>query len=167
MLKECKTFYQNLCSKFQTCNKTQNQLLQNIPKTVTTEHNENLTKTTKTELKEAIFQMENNKSPGIDGIPITFYMQFLYRKRLITIIPKYTPKRKRNSQNHETSHNKIHIKKGDLQKLRYWRPISLLCIDYKILTKILTNRLKKILPQIISEQQNYSTPQKQNYDTGD
>ena len=94
-------------------------------------------------------------------------MQFLYRKRLITIIPKYTPKRKRNSQNHETSHNKIHIKKGDLQKLRYWRPISLLCVDNKILTKILTNRLKKILPQIISEQQNYSTPQKQNYDTGD
>ena len=77
MLKECKTFYQNLCSKFQTCNKTQNQLLQNIPKTVTTEHNENLTKTTKTEFKEVIFQMENNKSPGIDGVTIEFYKEFL------------------------------------------------------------------------------------------
>ena len=42
--------------------------------------------------------------------------------------------------------------------LRYWRPISLLCVDYKILTKILANRLKKILPQIISEEQNCSIP---------
>ena len=51
-------------------------------------------------------------------------------------------------------------KKGDLQKLQYWRPISLLCVDYKILTKILGNRLKKILPQIISEEQNCSIPQR-------
>ena len=42
--------------------------------------------------------------------------------------------------------------------LRYWKPISLLCIDYQILTKILANRLKKILPQIISEEQNCSIP---------
>ena len=52
------------------------------------------------------------------------------------------------------------MKKGDLQRLQYWRPISLLCVDYKILTKILANRLKKILPQIISEEQNCSIPQR-------
>ena len=51
-----------------------------MSKTVTTEQNENLTKTiTKTEIKEAIFQMENNKSPRIDGIPIEFYKEFLTR----------------------------------------------------------------------------------------
>ena len=27
------------------------------------------------------------------------------------------------------------LKKGDPNKLEYWRPISLLCLDYKILTK--------------------------------
>ena len=36
-------------------------------------------------------------------------------------------------------------KKGDLNKLKYWIPISLLCIDYKILTKLLSNRLKIVL----------------------
>ena len=51
-------------------------------------------------------------------------------------------------------------KKRRFTKLQYWRPISLLCVDYKILTKILANRLKKILPQIISEERNCSIPQR-------
>ena len=49
-------------------------------------------------------------------------------------------------------------KQGDLTKLKYRRPISLLCIDYKILTKILANRLKNILPTIISKEQTCSIP---------
>ena len=51
-------------------------------------------------------------------------------------------------------------KKRDLNKLKYWRTISLLCFYYKILTKILSNRLKIILPQIISEEQTCSIPKK-------
>jgi Reverse transcriptase (RNA-dependent DNA polymerase) len=39
------------------------------------------------------------------------------------------------------------------KKLGNWRPISLLCSDYKILAKNLTLRLKNILPDIISEEQ--------------
>ena len=49
-------------------------------------------------------------------------------------------------------------KKGDINKLKYWRPISLLCNDYKILTKILANGIKTILPEIISEEQTCSIP---------
>ena len=42
----------------------------------------------------------------------------------------------------------------------YWRPISLLCLDYKILTKILSNRLKTILPKITSQEQTCSVPKR-------
>ena len=49
-------------------------------------------------------------------------------------------------------------KKRESNQLKYWRPVSLLCLDYKILTKILANRLKQLLPNIISEEQNCSVP---------
>ena len=41
--------------------------------------------------------------------------------------------------------------------LKYWRLISLLRVDYKILTKM-ANRLRHTLPQIILEEQNCSVP---------
>ena len=48
-----------------------------MKKKITHEDNENLTKTiTLAELKTALFQMENGKSPGIDGLPIEFYKTF-------------------------------------------------------------------------------------------
>ena len=53
------------------------ELLQNIPKIVTTTQNNQLTKTVpKNELKQAIEQTESDKSPGIDRIPIEFYKTF-------------------------------------------------------------------------------------------
>ena len=47
----------------------------------------------------------------------------------------------------------LHPKDGDKKKLSNWRPISLMCCDYKILSKIISNRLKSILPDIISKEQ--------------
>ena len=42
---------------------------------------------------------------------------------------------------------------GDRYELKNWRPISLLNVDYKILAKVITNRLKLIMPIIIGEEQ--------------
>ena len=97
--------------------------------------------------------MENHKSSEIDGIPIKFYKDFLIyiENELLQLYQNILQNEKETTKT---------MKKGDLQRLQYWRPISLLCVDYKILTKILANRLKKILPQIISEEQNCSIPQR-------
>ena len=62
-----------------------------------------------------------------------------WNQAIISLIPKQTEK---------------------LNSLKYWRPISLLCTDCKILTKILANRLKQILPDIISQEQNCSISQR-------
>ena len=39
-------------------------------------------------------------------------------------------------------------KKGDLCELN-WRPVALLCADYKIFAKVLSNRLKSHLDSIV------------------
>ena len=104
--------------------------------------------------------MENGKSPGVDGIPIEFYKEFLE-------IIKYDLQKTFNETLFENqitpkTWNQAVItlipKKGNTKLLKYWRPISFLCVDYKILTKILANRLKHILPEIISKEQNCSVP---------
>ena len=46
------------------------------------------------------------------------------------------------------------IPKNDQKEhLKNWRPFSLLCADYKILTKIISNRLKTTLDHTISKEQ--------------
>ena len=54
---------------------------------------------------------------------------------IILLIPKTTP---------EQTNTKWRTK---------WRTISLLCVDYKIITKTITNRLLQMLSDIISSEQ--------------
>ena len=44
------------------------------------------------------------------------------------------------------------FKKEDRLNLRYYRPISLLNVDVKIITKMLAIRLSKVLPTIINSE---------------
>ena len=59
------------------------------------------------------------------------------RKGLITLIPK-------------SDSNRLHINN--------YRPISLLCADYKILAKILSERIKGVLHKVINNKQFCSVP---------
>ena len=53
---------------------------------------------------------------------------------------------------------KLLYKKDEKDDLKNWRPISLLCADYKIITKTLANRLKIALNDIISQDQTCGIP---------
>jgi hypothetical protein len=48
---------------------------------------------------------------------------------------------------------KLIHKGGDRHFLKHWRPISLLNVPYKVIAKLLANRLKQILPDIVDIQQ--------------
>jgi len=47
---------------------------------------------------------------------------------------------------------------GDLRRVENWRPISLLCSDYKILSKLLANRLKSVIGTVVHADQSYCIP---------
>jgi len=55
-------------------------------------------------------------------------------------------------------------KKGDLGCLKNWRPVSLLCVDFKILSKTLTNRLKQHMATIIHVDQTFCIPKRSIFD---
>ncbi|KAL3689125.1 hypothetical protein R1sor_015434 [Riccia sorocarpa] len=48
---------------------------------------------------------------------------------------------------------KLLPKPGDKQLIKNWRPISLLNLGYKIVAKILANRLREVVPDIVDSQQ--------------
>ena len=106
---------------------------------------------------EALHGMKLNKSPGLDGLTVEFYIKFW--PQLSTLVHESIMY---SSQNGELSRSQkqcvfsLLYKKGDPENMENWRPISLLNIDYKILARVLAERLQKILPKIISlDQQGY------------
>ena len=73
----CKNFFYDLYTKTQTNAQIQKKLLNPLKAKITNEDNKKLTQQiTFVELNTAIFQLENGKSPGIDGIPIEFYRTY-------------------------------------------------------------------------------------------
>lgn len=50
------------------------------------------------------------------------------------------------------------LKKEDLALLKTWRPVALLCTDYKLLSKVLANRLKDFLDLVVHRDQSYRVP---------
>ena len=109
---------------------------------------------TKTECLSALQSMTNNKSPGYDGLTVEFYKQCwpLVGELLIEC---YVECFHAGALSTTQSRGIITLlyKKNDPQLLKNWRPISLLCIDYKILAHVLSNRLKIVLPSIICSDQ--------------
>ncbi|KAI3357334.1 hypothetical protein L3Q82_015491 [Scortum barcoo] len=57
-------------------------------------------------------------------------------------------------------------KKGNLQDIKNWRPVSLLCVDYKLLSKALANRLREAMEQVIHRDQTYCVPGRSRSYTG-
>ena len=111
---------------------------------------------TVSELSNAIKFMNNGSSPGLDGIPTEFYKVFwdVVKKPLFdSFIYSF------NSGKLSLSQRKgvlsLLYKGNDLDKelLKNWRPISLVNSDYKILTKLLSIRIKNVIADLVHENQ--------------
>jgi Reverse transcriptase (RNA-dependent DNA polymerase) len=97
--------------------------------------------------------MKTSKSPGCDDLQAEFYNKFfhLVGEYLITAFNKHIDQLSPSQRlSFITLLCKDPAKSEDIGN---WRPISLLNTDYKILSKVLTNRLKIIAKTIIGQEQ--------------
>ena len=124
--------------------------LQNLMKRVTLD-----------ELWDVIKTFLNNKTPGIDGISIEFYKKCFHviKYELLDFI-NYVIFGGHLPRKVNTGVLKLLHKKDDKKDLKNYRPITLMNVDLKIITKIFTLRLKNILPKILHPDQ-YAQPGKQ------
>ena len=112
----------------------------------------------KDEILHALKEMKSNKSPGSDGLTNTFYLKFfhLFGDVLCEII-NLAYKNGELSESQKLSYITLICKdETRADEMKCYRPISLLNIDYKIISKIITIRLGNILPKIIGIDQTCS-----------
>ena len=103
----------------------------------------------------ALKTFNKNKSPGTDGFTAEFYLRFwddLGQVMVDSFNYAFTTGNLSISQRQGII-RLIPKKDKDPSYLKNWRPLSLLNVDYKIATKTLALRLKKVLPQVINNAQ--------------
>ena len=114
---------------------------------------------TREEIKQALFSMEVNKSPGPDGFSVHFYktawakigedfieavLFFFQSGRLLK----------------EINHTALSLipKVANPSGMGDYRPIACCNVLYKCISKILANRIKAVLPDLINESQSAFIP---------
>ena len=102
------------------------------------------------ECVDALNGMARNKSPGYDGITAEIYRKYWHKVGQLVINAfndSYNAGRLTPVQNRGII-SLLHKGKGlPRDKLDNWRPITLLNIDYKIVTKALAGRLQSTIDQ--------------------
>ena len=111
------------------------------------------------EMTFALRSMNANKAPGPDGLSVEFYAKFWDRLGpYLCRVLNACYRAGEMCESMKTSNTRVIFKKGDRKNLKNWRPISLLNVDYKICSKVLSLRLSKVLEFIVDPEQTCSVP---------
>ncbi|CAI5476424.1 unnamed protein product [Closterium sp. Yama58-4] len=111
------------------------------------------------EIKEALVGLPRGKSPGQDGLPPELFKA--HWDLLGGPLVEFARSFERTGLLDESITTAVTVllhKKGPTDQLGNYRPITQLSTIYKVLAKLLANRLKKELHQIISEDQHGFIP---------
>lgn len=107
------------------------------------------------EILQAIRKMKSGKAPGPDGFSIEFFKKFADNLApLLKEVYREALESKSLPPTMTQATISVLLKKGkDPLKCESYRPVSLLCCDYKILTKVLAGRLESVMPAVVHPDQ--------------
>ena len=158
ILKEVQHFYSNLYAPLNSKTDINDQdILNNLQHPVLTDIESSSLEgeITADEISKVLRNMKNNKSPGSDGFTVEFF-KFFFKdfKHFI----KRSINEGYNKGTFSVTQRQVIITclpKGDKprQFLKIWRPITLLNVIYKIASGCIAQRIKSVLPKLISSDQ--------------
>ena len=106
------------------------------------------------EITRAVWSCGNDKSPGPDGFNFTFIKQFWQQLKpdFLRFLDEFFVNAS-FPKGSNSSFIALIPKLKDPQAINDFRPISLIGCIYKILAKVLANRLRKVMPYLVDERQ--------------
>ena len=113
-------------------------------------------KITEHEIHEAIKSMNIGSAPGLDGLPVELYKKYWkWLKRPLIEYYDYCFNIGTLSESTQVGLISLIHKGKQLPRdlIENWRPITLTNIDYKIIAKVLANRLKKVIGNLVGSHQ--------------
>lgn len=118
------------------------------------------------EIKISVMSLKRNTAPGLDGLTAEFYQFFqqLLMPDLLEIFNKTSTDDTPFPVTWTKQVIKLIPKPGDIYDINNWRPIILCNNDYKIITKLVSNRMKKKIGLLVHYEQSYCIPQRTIYD---
>ena len=110
---------------------------------------------TEIEIYTALMEMNGDKAPGLDGFTVAFW-QNAWDFTKEEILDMFKEFHEHNSFVRSLNNTFLVLipKKSGVEDLGDFRPISLLGGLYKLLAKVLANRLKKVIGKVVSTAQN-------------
>ena len=110
---------------------------------------------TEDEILISLKSMQNNKTPGNDGLTKEFYKTFWneIKQFFLKSVKQAKEEGQLSISQLQAVIKLIEKKDRDKRYIKNWRSISLLNVDTKIISKALAAKLKKTLPTIISSNQ--------------
>ena len=112
------------------------------------------------EIFTALNAMSSNKTPGNDGLTNKFYLAFfdILGSRLLKCLNYAFSAGELPTSQRQAVITLIEKRGRDKRSIKNWRPISLLNVDAKIISKVLAHRVKKIISSLISSDQTAYVP---------
>jgi hypothetical protein len=113
------------------------------------------------ELDLALSKINDKSAGGLDGIPTKFIKKFWsFLRHPLLNYANFSINHGSLTQSFNSAGIRLIPKKGDVTKIKNWRPISLLNVIFKIISKAVDLRLQRITDIVLSRGQKGFTKQK-------